>query len=220
MSTSTRGRALPWPIIAVHSGSSRDTSRAAGEVPYPTDEDVMIRLQRNDSSALTCLYDRYSPTVLAIAFRILRDHGEAEEVVQEAFFQVFQKSSQFDPSKGSTKSWIIRIAFYRALDRKAFLARRGFYVNSDVDRMSEVLSSATDLDREIGSRLNRAQLEKAFQDLPTMQRRTLELFYFEGLQLCEITDKLDEPMGNIRHHFYRGLDRLRKSAFVQRLREK
>ena len=86
--------------------------------------------------------------------------------------------------------------------------------------MSEVLSSATDLDREIGSRLNRAQLEKAFQDLPTMQRRTLELFYFEGLQLCEITDKLDEPMGNIRHHFYRGLDRLRKSAFVQRLREK
>jgi RNA polymerase sigma-70 factor (ECF subfamily) len=86
--------------------------------------------------------------------------------------------------------------------------------------MSEVLSSATDLDREIGSRLNREQLEKAFQELPAMQRRTLELFYFEGLQLCEIAVKLDEPMGNIRHHFYRGLDHLRKSAFVQRLREK
>jgi RNA polymerase sigma-70 factor (ECF subfamily) len=220
MSTFTRGRALPWPIIADPYGSSGESSRAAGEVPYPTDEDVMTRLQGNDSSALTCLYDRYSRIVLAVAFRILRDHGEAEEVVQEAFFQVFQKSSQFDPSKGSTKSWIIQIAFHRALDRKAFLARRGFYVSTNIDGMSEILSSATDLDREIGSRLNREQLDKAFQDLPAMQRRTLELFYFEGLQLCEITDKLDEPMGNIRHHFYRGLERLRKSAFVQKLREK
>jgi RNA polymerase sigma-70 factor (ECF subfamily) len=217
MSTFTRGRALPWSIIAEPHGSSRESSRV---VPYPTDEDVMARLQANDSNALTFLYDRYSRVVLTIAFRIIRDHGEAEEVVQEAFFQVFQKSAQFDPSKGSTKSWITQIALHRALDRKAFLTRRGFYVSTDIDGMSEVLPSEIDLDREIGSRLNRELLEKAFHDLPEMQRRTLELFYFEGLQLCEITDKLDEPMGNIRHHFYRGLDRLRRSAFVQRLREK
>jgi RNA polymerase sigma-70 factor (ECF subfamily) len=78
---------------------------------------------------------------------------------------------------------------------------------------------ATDLDREIGSKLNRAQLQKAFAELPDVQRVTLELFYFEGLDLREISEKLSEPLGNTRHHFYRGLERLRKSAFVQKLRE-
>ena len=77
----------------------------------------------------------------------------------------------------------------------------------------------TDLDREIGSKLNRAQLRKAFKELPDVQRVTLELFYFESLDLREISEKLNEPLGNTRHHFYRGLERLRKSAFVQKLRE-
>jgi RNA polymerase sigma-70 factor (ECF subfamily) len=77
----------------------------------------------------------------------------------------------------------------------------------------------TDLEREIGSRLKHAQLQKAFAELPDVQRVTLELFYFEGLDLREISERLNEPLGNTRHHFYRGLERLRKSAFVQRLRE-
>ena len=51
-----------------------------------------------------------------------------------------------------------------------------------------------------------------------MQRRTLELFYFEGFELNEISQRLQEPFGNVRHHFYRGLERLRKSPSVQRLR--
>jgi RNA polymerase sigma-70 factor (ECF subfamily) len=55
--------------------------------------------------------------------------------------------------------------------------------------------------------------------LPNTQRATLELFYFEGLDLREISQKLNQPLGNTRHHFYRGLERLRKSAFVQSLRE-
>jgi RNA polymerase sigma-70 factor (ECF subfamily) len=62
-------------------------------------------------------------------------------------------------------------------------------------------------------------LERAFEQLPEIQRVTLELFYFEGLELREISERLNEPLGNSRHHFYRGLERLRKSAFVQRLRE-
>jgi RNA polymerase sigma-70 factor (ECF subfamily) len=76
----------------------------------------------------------------------------------------------------------------------------------------------TDLDREIGAKLNRVQLERAFEQLPEMQRLTIELFYFEGMDLREISKKLNQPLGNSRHHFYRGLERLRKSAFVQRLR--
>lgn len=220
MSTLSRGRVFSWPMV--WSGNRVDQV-SAPEVPKalcPSDEDVMIRLKENDSDALNFIYDRYARLVLGIAFRILHDHGEAEEIVQEAFFQVFQKANLFDPSKGTAKSWIARIALHRALDRKSFLTRRGFYVASDIDSVSDFLSGGTDLDRELGAKFDRAQLEKAFQELPEMQRRTLELFYFEGFQICEIIEKLNEPSGNIRHHFYRGLERLRKSAFIQKMREK
>ncbi len=179
---------------------------------------MIARLQSNDSSALEILFDRYSRLVLSIARGIVRDSGEAEDVVQEAFFYLYKKSGLFDGSKGSVKNWILQIALHRALDRKAHLARRGFYAGTDIGSLDDTLLGETDLDREIGARLNRVQLEKAFQQLPEIQRLTLELFYFEGLELREISEKLNEPLGNSRHHFYRGLERLRKSAFVQKLR--
>jgi RNA polymerase sigma-70 factor (ECF subfamily) len=68
--------------------------------------------------------------------------------------------------------------------------------------------------------MNRLHLERAFEELPEIQRRTLDLFYFQGLELREISERLNEPLGNVRHHFYRGLERLRKSAFVRKMWEK
>jgi RNA polymerase sigma-70 factor (ECF subfamily) len=177
----------------------------------------MIRLQARDSAALSLLFDRYSRLVLGIALRILNDYGEAEEIVQEAFFYVYQRATLFDPAKGRVKTWIAQNAYHRALDRKSHLARRGFYLGTDIGPLDDTLLGKTDLEREVGAELDRVQLEKAFEELPDMQRRTLDLFYFEGLDLREISEKLNEPLGNVRHHFYRGLERLRKSAFVRRV---
>lgn len=180
----------------------------------------MARLQANDSNALNLLFDRYSRLVLSIAFGILRDYGEAEEVVQETFLYLFQKAKLFAPSKGTAKAWIVQKAIHRALDRKSYLDRRGFHLGTDISCLDDTLLGGTDLDREVGGKLKRAQLEKAFEELPEMQRRTLELFYFEGLNLREISERLNEPWANVRHHYYRGLEQLRKSVFVQKLREK
>jgi len=220
MSTTPHGQARPFSILRSRNRTQTVSVWDAPEAPRPTDEDLMARLAANDSNALELLFDRYSRLVLSIALRILRDYGEAEEVVQEVFFHLFQRARLFDPSKGAAKAWIAKIALRRALDRKAHLDRRGFYLGTDIGSLDDTLAGGTDLDREIGARLNRVQLEKAFEELSEMQRQTLELFYFEGLELREISEKLNEPRGNIRHHFYRGLERLRKSAFVQALREK
>jgi RNA polymerase sigma-70 factor, ECF subfamily len=190
------------------------------EARSPSDEELLARLQQNDSSALDGLFERYSRLVLSIALRIVRDFGEAEDVVQEAFFYLYQKAALFDPAKGTAKGWIVQVAFHRALDKKSYLGRRGFYLGTEINSLGDTLLGEIDLDQEIGAKLNREQLEKAFEELPEMQRRVLELFYFEGMELREIAEKLNEPWGNIRHHFYRGLERLRKSAFVNRLREK
>jgi RNA polymerase sigma-70 factor (ECF subfamily) len=218
MSSPPQGRAVTFPIAWSRSQElSAPAVQAAGD-RSPSDEEVMARLQSNDSAALEILFGRYGRLVLAIARGIVRDSGEAEDVVQEAFFYLYKKSMLFDSSKGSAKNWIIQIALHRALDRKSHLARRGFYAGTDIGALGDTLLGETDLDREIGAKLNRVQLERAFEQLPEMQRLTLELFYFEGLDLREISMKLNQSLGNSRHYFYRGLERLRKSAFAQSLR--
>lgn len=180
----------------------------------------MTRICAGDSSALRVLLDRYSRLVLGIANRILHDHGEAEEVVQDVFFQVYQKAIQFDPDRGTAKAWIMQIAFHKTFDRKSYLNRTRFYSGVEVGASCDALRDDTDLDRELGAKLNRVQLEKAFEELSDMQRKTLELYFFEGLALTDISNRLNESKANIRHHFYRGLERLRESIFVRRLRDR
>jgi len=219
MSSMPPRRALTFPIVW---DPIRESAAGPTQLPkarIPTDEDAMVRLQSNDTGALEILFNRYARLVFRIARGVVRDTGEAEDVVQEAFFHVYKKCLLFDKSKGSVKNWILQLALHRALDRKEHLSRRGFYLGTDLTSLDDTLLGGTDLEREIGSRLNHAQLQKAFAELPDVQRVTLELFYFEGLDLREISERLNEPLGNTRHHFYRGLERLRKSAFVQRLRE-
>lgn len=220
MSSPPQGRALALPLLRARTAQSPVPVAEKVSAGGLTDEAAMARLRAQDASALNLLFDRYARLVLSIALRILRDHGEAEEVVQDVFFYVYQKASLFDPARGSGKAWIVQIAFHRALDRKAHLSRRGFYVGTDIDPLHDTLLGHSDLEQEVGSGMNRVLLERAFEDLPEIQRRTLNLFYFQGLELREISESLKEPLGNVRHHFYRGLEKLRKSAFVRRLREK
>jgi RNA polymerase sigma-70 factor (ECF subfamily) len=199
--------------------SSPDTRPAEDTAHAPTDEKLIADVAKQDSGALAHLLDRYSRLVMRIAARILHDYGEAEEIAQEVFLYVYQKAATFDASKGTGRGWIIQLAYHRAFDRRAYLNRRSFYVGTDVASMTDTLLGDTDLDREIASRLSRVQLEKAFEELPERQRRTLELFYFEGLELREISEKLGEPLSNVRHHYYRALKKLQKSAIVQKLRD-
>jgi RNA polymerase sigma-70 factor, ECF subfamily len=215
MSSPPPGRALTFPVTWQ---ATRRRSLAA-QRNVPSDDETMARLQSNHPESLQILFDRYARLVLSIARGIVRDSGEAEDVVQEVFLYVYKKSTLFDGSKGSVKNWIAQIALHRSLDRKSHLDRRGFYAGTDLDSVDDTLSGETDLDREIASKLDRAQLEKAFARLSPAQRKTLVLFYFEGLDLREISARLNQPFGNTRHHFYRGLERLRKSSFVQALRE-
>jgi len=191
------------------------------EAPELSDEALMSMVRANDAEALNLLFSRHSRLVYSIALRILHDAGEAEEAVQECFLYVFRKAETFEPSRGSVKIWIVQVAYSRARDRKAHLARRGFYLRTEIepDGLDGSLAGQGDMEREVGARLDFDRLRCAFRDLTELQRQTLKLFYFEDLELREISERLKEPLGNVRHHFYRGLERLRKSAIAERLRD-
>jgi len=185
-----------------------------------SDEKLIECLRHENPDAMKELFGRHSRMVYSIALRILRDPGEAEEVVQECFLYVFRKAGSFEPSRGSAKVWIVQVAYSRARDRKAHLLRTGFYLRTGIatDDLEGTLVGNADVEREIGRKLDFNYLKCAFEDLNVVQRNTLKLFYFEDLDLREISERLHEPLGNVRHHFYRGLERLRKSAIVERLR--
>jgi RNA polymerase sigma-70 factor (ECF subfamily) len=206
---------------ALQSGT-RNAPRAVKLGEDLSDERLMERLRVEDAEALDILFSRHSRLVYSIALRILHDAGEAEEVVQECFLYVYSKASGFEPSRGTFRVWIVQVAYSRARDRRAHLARRGYYVNLDIDseEIENVVEVAANVEREVGARLDLKRLQRAFDDLSEVQRRTLQLFYFEGFDMREISEKLSEPLGNVRHHFYRGLEKLRRSAVEERLRNK
>jgi RNA polymerase sigma-70 factor, ECF subfamily len=182
------------------------------------DETLMDSLKERNHVALAELFRRHSRLVFSIGFRILQDAGEAEEIVQDVFLYLYQKASQFDQSKGTAKAWIVQVTHSRSLDRRKFLHRRHFYVGTDVADFADTLAGANDIERHVMSKWNLAHLQVALRELPEKQRRTLEMFFFEGLKLKEIATKLAESPENVRHSYYRGLKKLRKNGIVQALK--
>ncbi|MBV8069932.1 MAG: sigma-70 family RNA polymerase sigma factor [Acidobacteriaceae bacterium] len=211
---SAHGAEEPVPS-SLSSERSASPPTAKKEAPPSTREG--LNPQNRDSQVdLDLLFARYSRLVFGIAYRVLGDTQEAEDLLQEVFFYVYRKPAIFDPLKGSVRAWIIQFAFSRAFDRKMYLARRGFYTGGDIGSLE--LRGKSDPEHDIEVQINRKHLEKAFSALSEAQRRTIQLFYFDDLDLREISEYLSEPLGSVRHHLYRGLARLRRNPEVLRLR--
>lgn len=92
-----------------------------------TDEEIMAHVQAGHDDALTVLFDRYHRLVVSVAFKILRDLGEAEDVTQIVFLEIYKAAAQFDPSRGTTKVWLMQYAYHRSMNRRLYLKRRKFY---------------------------------------------------------------------------------------------
>jgi len=186
-------------------------------VASPDDEALMLRIQDGDEQALGLLLERYAHAVLGIGIKVLRDREEAEELVQDVFFQVYRKCRLYDARRGTTRAWLLQAAYNRAFDRREYLQSRRFYENRRVDEVADIMRASSDVEYEV--RVNQGQtiLRRAFDELSEKQRQTLTLFFFEGYTLREISEQLKEPLPNVRHHYYRGLKHLKDSSNITSL---
>jgi RNA polymerase sigma-70 factor, ECF subfamily len=175
------------------------------------DEVLVTRVQAGDEAALGALLERYSRLVITIGSRVLRDPGEAQELVQDVFLRVYRKCHLFDPRKGSFRAWLIQIASRRAFDRREYLNLHRFYDDRNLDDFVDVIESSCDIEYQTVVSEGEAALREAFVQLSAKQRTTLELYFFEGYTLREISERLNESLGNARHYYYRALERLRAS---------
>ena len=168
----------------------------------------MAYLQQGHSDALAQLFDRYHGLVFGVASRILRDNGEAEDVVQGVFLEIFQSAAQYDRLRGSARIWILQYAYHRSFNRRRYLILRGFYERADAPGPPRECTPASY--GESPDRVETVQtLQEAFRHLTKAQRHTLELAFYEGLTMREIEQRTGWSVDNVKHHYYRGLDKLR-----------
>jgi RNA polymerase sigma-70 factor (ECF subfamily) len=174
-----------------------------------SDAELMAHLQSGCNDALAVLFDRYHRLVLSIALKIVRDPGEAEDVMQNVFLEIYRSVAQFDPAKGTTKVWILQYAYHRAINRRQHLNARNFYNQANLDgvetRLPETISTLGGFSQHELKRL----LQQGLATLNGPQKRVVELASYNGLSMREIAEKMGDSLSNVRHHYYRGLQKLR-----------
>lgn len=188
-------------------------SASTDQSKEPTDDLLLSRVARGDKDALSALFRRHAHAVFSVACRILRDESEAEDLLQELFLFLFKKAALYDAEKSSGASWIIQMAYQRAIDRRRYLDVRHHY---SVQELDEERSPATrgqiSIDQIAGSTL----LEKLRGEISPEQQQTLELHLFEGYSFREIAARSGQTLGNIRNHYYRGIEQLRSYVFPKK----
>jgi RNA polymerase sigma-70 factor (ECF subfamily) len=171
------------------------------------DEDLLRAISRGDESALAALYDRYRLILFSLILRILHDRHEAEDVLQEAFLQVWRRAADFDQSRGRAFTWLVTIARSRALDRLRMLSSRSRLVNAEAEPGADEFG---DTGAEIVKSEQGEIVRLALRELPEEQRRPLILAYFEGLTQAEIAERLGDPLGTVKTRMRSGLSKLRE----------
>lgn len=212
MSSSVTARFPLVPLVAETTSSTSIPAQQTSVEEGVSDELLLIRFTDGDDQSLGFFFQRYGRLLRSVAARILRDGSEAEDLVQDLFLFIHRKSVIFDSSQSSARSWIVQMAYHRAISRRRYLVTRQFYTHDGVEGISQqvVGTATTENDYSAEAVLGRNGLEKVMEALTDDQRETLRLHFFEGYTLAEISEKLSQPHGNVRHHYYRGLAQLRK----------
>ena len=188
-------------------------SARTGETPGLidcSDEQLVELLVAGKNEAMSVIFDRYYPIMMRIALRIVRDAGEAEDAVQIAFTDFYRSAEQFAASKGRLSTWLLQYIYGRSINRLNRLKSRHHFDHvefAEVDP-SELADGGNGLFR-LTSQEARLFVQEVLELLNEKQRRAVELICFSGLTIQEAATVTGESAGNVQHHYYRGLERLR-----------
>ena len=190
-----------------------DATRLDAEI-FLEDVRIVQRMAGGDSAALGEFYDRWSDAVYTAAFSIVGVAEDAEEVVEDTFWQAWNQASRFEVSRGQVRAWLLTIARSRAMDkRKSVFRRREEQLDS---APAELLVNDVRADDHVVEVERTTMVAKALSDLPQVQREVLEMAYFGGLSQSEIADCTGLAIGTIKTRTRLGMMKLREQLAPSR----
>ena len=179
--------------------------------------ELVRRIAERDAEALSDLYDRFSGVLLALIHRVVGGAGDAEEVLQEVFIQVWNQADRYDRSRSSVSSWLSLITRSRSIDRlrknqvKDRTAQAAFAEDSRTDTSPQGVRNVLYLER-------RRRVREALDELPDAQRQVIELAFFGGMTQSEIAESTGIPLGTVKTRTLLAMKKLRL-ALREELRE-
>ena len=173
-----------------------------------SDEQLMGELQAGNADAFAVVFDRYHRLVLVTALRTLQDAGEAEDLTQTIFLEIYRTAARFDPARGTLKMWVLQFAYNKSISRRNYLAVRQFYSQARIEDVGDA-DKVWNLTQRPASQESARLIAEALATLKEQQRETIEMVFFQGLTLDDIATRTGKTVSTVRHNYYRGLDRLR-----------
>jgi RNA polymerase sigma-70 factor, ECF subfamily len=177
------------------------------------DPNLLARVVKGDQQAFSQLYDHSSTLLFTLAVRILGNHEEAAELLQDVYLEVWRKVSRYDVGRGTPVAWLVTLTKSRAIDRLRARASRGYQATNSLEagtaaRVADPSPSPfeTQADQEL-----RVAVGVAVAGLPPAQQQAIELAYYEGLSHTEIASRLNQPLGTVKTRIKLGMSKLRDS---------
>ncbi len=186
--------------------------------PARSAEDVALvrRIATRDQAALGELYDRYGGLLLALATRVLGGPGEAEEVVQETFIQVWNQARAYDPARSSVSTWLVLLGRSRSIDR--LRSRRAGERAGEALRVQAPTHASPNAPADVLFRERRERIREELAALPPEQREVLELAFYQGLTQTEISARTGIALGTVKTRTLLAMKKLR-AALRAEIRE-
>ncbi len=166
-------------------------------------------LRRRDPQAMARLYDTFGQPVYSLIYRIVRDTGVAEDLVQETFLRVWNQAHAIDPSRGSAAAWVLTVARNRAIDwlrSTAGKAHRNLWESYETERPGNFV----DVEKVAINADQARRVREAMAKLDENQRSVIELAYFEGLSQSEMAERMGQPLGTVKTWVRSALKNLRE----------
>ncbi|MBC8075344.1 MAG: sigma-70 family RNA polymerase sigma factor [Chloroflexales bacterium] len=174
----------------------------------PSDDLLLRRIAQRDASALETLYERHAQVVFNLIVRIVRDPATADEVLQDTFWQAWQKAGDFR-ADGAVAAWLYRIARNKSLDwLRREQARPQLATQLPEETLASMAAPQPSVEQEAARSWQRQYLQGALAAIPSEQRRCVELAYFEGMSQQQIANYLQTPVGTVKTRLRLAVEKL------------
>jgi len=168
---------------------------------------LISKIAKGCESALKKLYDNTISQVYGLAYKILSNKPDADEVALDVFKQIWNKALDYEPDRGSPSAWLITVTRSRAIDKIRSDAKRR---TTNEPLLTDSIDNTPLPDETASVREKRELIDKALSELTPKQRKSIELAYFNGLSQSEISELMNEPLGTVKSWMRTGMMRLRE----------